>query len=167
MFDAVASKELNTELRGLTLEMLLMLYAGNKGLLLSNNVATSDKSTYTAVAGLTLSSLLFTSKTGYRNKWRLFTSTKNLSTICNAKFARKLGIQPSAEVWTITLAPDASEIGSLHANCSQLRMTWTLVQFHRSCRASQKSRKCLLPELVPSCVFTANMEVREGTKDMS
>ena len=138
----------------------------NKGLLLSDNDATSDESTYTTVAGLILSSL-YTSKSGYRNKWRLFTCTKNLSSICNAKFARKLGLQPSAEVWTITLAPDASEIGSLHANCSQLRMTWTLVQFHRSCRASQKLRKCLLPELVPSCVFTANMEVREATKDTS
>ena len=45
MLDAVTTKQLNTELRGFRLEMLLMLDAGNKGLLLSNNGATSDKST--------------------------------------------------------------------------------------------------------------------------
>ena len=44
MLDAVTTKQLNTELRGFRLEMLLTLDAGNKGLLLSNNGATSDKS---------------------------------------------------------------------------------------------------------------------------
>ena len=87
MFDAVTTIELNTELRGLTLEMLLTLDAGKKGLLLSNNVATSDKSICTAVAGLTLSSLLFTSKSG----WQCFTCTRKLSSTASAGFARKHG----------------------------------------------------------------------------
>ena len=43
MLDAVTTKQLNTELRGFRLEMLLTLDAGNKGLLLSNNGATSDE----------------------------------------------------------------------------------------------------------------------------
>ena len=88
---AVATKQLHTELRGLTLEMLLTLDAGKKGLLLSNNVATSDKSTCIAVAGLTLSSLLFTSKSGYGKKWQRFTCTKNLSSTASAGFAGKHG----------------------------------------------------------------------------
>ena len=71
-------------------------------LLVSNNVATSDKSTCTAVAGLTLSNLLFTSKSGYRKKWQLFTCTRNLSSTGSVGFARKHG-QLSARVRRITL----------------------------------------------------------------
>ena len=109
-----------------------ILAAINKERQLSN--ATSGKSTYTTVAGLI--------KSGYRNKWQLFTCTKNLSSIGNAKCARKHGLQLSAKVWTpITLAPGVSEIESPHADCSQLRMTWIPVQFHRNYRASQRLRK--------------------------
>ena len=56
-----------------------ILAAINKERQLSN--ATSGKSTYTTVAGLI--------KSGYWNKWQLFTCTKNLSSIGNAKCARK------------------------------------------------------------------------------
>ena len=88
---AVTTKQLHTELRDFKLEMLLTLDAGKKGLLKSNNVATSDKSTCTAVAGLTPSSLLFTRKSGYRNKWQRFTCTRKLSSTASAGFARKHG----------------------------------------------------------------------------
>ena len=142
----VSVKQPNTELINVKFRLLAAI---NKERLLSN--ATSGKSTYTTVAGLM--------KSGYRNKWQLFICTKNLSKIGNAKCARKHGLQLSAKVWTpITLAPGVSE--RPHADCSQLRMTWIPVQFHRNYRASQRLRKSRACPIM--CVYRKQRDKQEG-----
>ena len=105
-----------------------ILAAINKERQLSN--ATSGKSTYTTVAGLI--------KSGYWNKWQLFTCTKNLSSIGNAKCARKTW--PATQRQSVDSNYTCTRCRR-HADCSQLRMTWIPVQFHRNYRASQRLRK--------------------------
>ena len=100
----VSVKQPNTELINVKFRILAAM---NKERQLSN--ATSDKSNHTTVAGLI--------KIGYRNKCQLFACTTNLSSIGDAKCARKHGLQLRVKVWTpITLAPGVSE--SPHADCS-------------------------------------------------
>ena len=140
----VSVKQPNTELINVKFRLLAAI---NKERLLSN--ATSGKSTYTTVAGLI--------KSGYWNKWQLFTCTKNLSSIGNAKCARKTW--PATQRQSVDSNYTCTRCRR-HADCSQLRMTWIPVQFHRNYRASQRLRKSRACPIM--CVYRKQRDKQEG-----